>query len=165
MIAQELLFVNRLFKLPDLLGIGGSLRMGDSGGVWPGGQKGGIVGCHWDKKRRALARLASWAEAQPLHGTHYEGIVSPCGTVYPTSGRSRSVKGNVSACFSITCNGTAMVSCLRFFSHTMNNILRDLRYGFLTLDPNTAFLAPAAPSTLIANASSTTIFPCMLVLI
>src|SRR5229473_4095187 len=37
MIAQELLFVNRLFKLPDLLGIGGSLRMGDSGGVWPGG--------------------------------------------------------------------------------------------------------------------------------
>src|SRR5260370_28513099 len=36
MIAQELLFVNRLFKLPDLLGIGGSLRMGDSmecGGV------------------------------------------------------------------------------------------------------------------------------------
>src|SRR5260370_17674908 len=62
MIAQELLFVNKLFKLPDLLGIGGSLRMGDSGGVWPGGQKGGIVGCPWDKKRRALARLASRAE-------------------------------------------------------------------------------------------------------
>src|SRR5712664_1661199 len=77
MIAQELLFVNKLFKLPDLLGIRGSLRMGDSGGVWPGGQKGGIVGCPWDKKRRALARLARWAEAQPLHGTHYKGIVCP----------------------------------------------------------------------------------------
>ena len=54
MMAQELLFGNRLFKWPDLLGIGvlgGSETRGGDG----------------DERRRALATLASWAEAQPLH--------------------------------------------------------------------------------------------------
>ena len=60
MMAQELLFGNRLFKWPDLLGIGvlgGSETRGGDG----------------DERRRALATLASWAEAQP----YAEGEVRP----------------------------------------------------------------------------------------
>src|SRR6266852_1275476 len=48
MMAQELLFVNRLFKLPDLLGIEGSWRME----IRRAGDR--------DERRRALAWLASW---------------------------------------------------------------------------------------------------------
>src|SRR5258707_13721223 len=129
--------------------------------MWGGERKGGIIGCPW-KKRRALARLASRAEspAATQNSTTSESCPT-VGTVYPTSGRSRSVKGNVSACFSITCNGTAMVSCLRFFSHTMNNILRDLRYGLRTLTRNPGFAAVAGLTIGIGIGASTTIFSWM----
>src|SRR6266436_4186062 len=62
MIAQGLLFVNRLFKLPDLLGIGGSLRMGDWGECG-GGTERRNHRLPLGKKRRALARLAGRAES------------------------------------------------------------------------------------------------------
>src|SRR5258708_29843822 len=62
MIAQELLFVNRLFKLPDLLGIGGSLRTGDSGECGGGGEESGNGGWPSVKKKRGLSKSVSPAE-------------------------------------------------------------------------------------------------------
>src|SRR6266851_9658115 len=59
MIAQELLFVNRLFKLPDLLGIGGSLRMGDSGKCGGGGRKAeSLAALGIKSEERSLGSLA-----------------------------------------------------------------------------------------------------------
>src|SRR5712664_2027367 len=52
----------------------------------------------------------------------------------------------------------AMVSCLRSFSHTMNNILRDLRYGLRTLTRNPGFTAVAVLTIGIGIGASTTIF-------
>ena len=54
-----------------------------------------------------------------------------------------------------------MVSCLRFFSHTMNNILRDLRYGLRTLTRNPGFAAVAVLTIGIGIGASTTIFSWM----
>ena len=54
-----------------------------------------------------------------------------------------------------------MVSCLRFFSHTMSNILRDLRYGLRTLTRNPGFAAVAVLTIGIGIGASTTIFSWM----
>src|SRR5467141_478709 len=54
-----------------------------------------------------------------------------------------------------------MVSCLRSFSHSMNNILRDLRYGLRTLGRNPGFTAVAVLTIGIGIGASTTIFSWM----
>ena len=54
-----------------------------------------------------------------------------------------------------------MVSCLRSFFHTMNNILRDLRYGLRTLTRNPGFTAVAVLTIGIGIGASTTIFSWM----
>ena len=54
-----------------------------------------------------------------------------------------------------------MVSCLRSLSHTMNNILRDLRYGLRTLTRNPGFTAVAVLTIGIGIGASTTIFSWM----
>ena len=54
-----------------------------------------------------------------------------------------------------------MVSCLRSFLHTMNNILRDLRYGLRTLTQNPGFTAVAVLTIGIGIGASTTIFSWM----
>jgi predicted permease len=54
-----------------------------------------------------------------------------------------------------------MVSCLRSFFHTVNNILRDLRYGLRTLTRNPGFTAVAVLTIGIGIGASTTIFSWM----
>src|SRR6266481_2777807 len=54
-----------------------------------------------------------------------------------------------------------MASCLRSFFHTMNNILRDLRYGLRTLTRNPGFTAVAVLTIGIGIGASTTIFSWM----
>ena len=55
----------------------------------------------------------------------------------------------------------AMVSWLRSLSHTMNNILRDLRYGLRNLTRNPGFAAVAVLTIGISIGASTTIFSWM----